>query len=293
MRKTIPLPDKQWTVIDIVRWGTEFFAAKNVDSPRLTIEMMVCAVLNIGRLKLYTDFERPLSLEELADLRLMVRRRTTGEPLQYILGYTDFYSVRIEVTPDVLIPRPETEFIVERVIRMIGSQVGPFRCLDVGTGSGCIPVAIAKRCHQTVWTALDKEPKALKIAENNINLHELAYRISTMHFDFLTETLGSKYNIITMNPPYIPQHDLVDLQHEVRDYEPHSALTDDGDGLQFYRRMSEVLPDILEKNGILLMEIGFGQFESVKGMFAAVSYNVELVTDLQDIPRVVVVTHKN
>jgi release factor glutamine methyltransferase len=239
---------------------------------------------------LYTDFERPLSAVELADLKAKIRRRAIGEPLQYILGYADFYGNRIEVTPDVLIPRPETELIVEKVIKLVGDNDDKLNCLDVGTGSGCIPIAIAKRCKHTMWRAIDKETKALDVARRNVKLHELEHRISCERADFISETIQGSFHFITMNPPYISQHDIVDLQHEVRDYEPHSALTDDADGLSFYKRMARILPSILAENGVCIMELGFGQAPIVKSMYDPGVFTFNIYNDLQDIPRIAVVS---
>lgn len=290
MRKTAPYPEQQWTVMDLIKWGTEFFTKKNVDSPRLSIEMLICSVLNIGRLKLYTDFERPLTGNELAELKSMVRRRSIGEPLQYVLGFADFYGNRIEVTPDVLIPRPETELIVERIIKYVGVEPGPLSCADIGTGSGCIPIAIAHRCKQTTWMAVDKEPQALAIAMRNIVRHKLESQITCSRLDFLHDDIVERFDFITMNPPYISQHDIIDLQHEVRDYEPHSALTDDGDGMAFYRRMALLLSSIITSNGKCVMEVGHGQASEVIGLFDRQAYNCSIINDLQDIPRIVVVS---
>lgn len=144
MRRHAPDVERIWTVLDLVNWGTEYFERKRVDSPRLTIELMLCDVLGVRRLQLYTDHERPLSKEELSVLRSYVRRRAEHEPLQYILGKADFYGLSFAVDPNVLIPRPETEIIVDRAIRLLREVGGQAqRCLDVGTGSGCIPVSVA------------------------------------------------------------------------------------------------------------------------------------------------------
>ncbi|MBP6510697.1 MAG: peptide chain release factor N(5)-glutamine methyltransferase [Candidatus Kapabacteria bacterium] len=168
MRRQTPDVERIWTVLDLVNWGTEYFERKGVDSPRLTIELMLCDVLDVRRLQLYTDHERPLTKEELSVLRAYVRRRAEREPLQYILGKADFYGLSFTVDPNVLIPRPETEIIVDRAIRLL-REVGGLspRCLDVGTGSGCILVSIAVHDPTSVWVGIDVDNGALEVARRN------------------------------------------------------------------------------------------------------------------------------
>jgi len=278
--------ERVWTVLDLIRWGTEYFASKEVDSPRLTIELLLCDILKISRIKLYSEFDRPVLPEELATLRSYVTRRAHHEPLQYITGTAWFYSLPFSVGPDVLIPRPETEFLVEEAIRY-GRERGqdPLRCLDIGTGSGCIPIAIASHLPHSHWIATDVSSKALEVANDNIRTHGLESRIQTLRSDILTEVPDRRFDLITMNPPYIPASEVPSLDAEVRDFEPHRALTDDADGLTFYRRMAQLAPSILEPQGLILMELGWSSAPDVQRLFEGLG-PFRIVDDLQGIPRI-------
>ncbi len=276
--------ERVWTVLDLIRWGTEYFTSKEVDSPRLTIELLLCDILKISRIKLYSEFDRPVLPEELATLRSYVTRRAHHEPLQYITGTAWFYSLAFNVGPDVLIPRPETEFLIEEAIRF-GRGREELHCLDIGTGSGCIPIAIATHLPHSRWTATDVSGKALDVADSNIRRHGLASRIQTKRSDILSEIPEGSFDLITMNPPYIPASEVPTLDPEVRDFEPHRALTDDADGLTFYRRLAEVAPTMLQPQGLLLMELGWASAPDVQELFEAIGA-IRFVDDLQGIPRI-------
>lgn len=282
-----------WTVREIVQWGREYFASKQIDEARLTIELMVCAVLSIRRIELYTDHDRPLSSDELARLRAMVQRRLTHEPLQYILGTADFFGLSFEVGPEVLIPRPETEILVDHLLRDIRSKNEPKRCLDIGTGSGIIPVTVAANAPQTQWTCMDISEPALRCAHANAVRHGVADRLMFVHGDIL-ETLpaGGPWDVVTMNPPYIGKDDLAGLDPEVREFEPVQALTDASDGLTFYRRFAELIADILSPSGRAYLEIGHGQAESVRAILEPVVLTLEIHQDLARIPRVFTISYR-
>jgi release factor glutamine methyltransferase len=276
--------DQIWTVLDLIKWGTEYFKGHDVDAPRLTMELLLCHVLDSTRIKLYADFDRPLTKAELAVLRPLVQRRAHGEPLQYILGEADFYSLRFEVGPDVLIPRPETELLVEQAIEYIQSRKGSVRGLDIGTGSGIIPISIAYHTSST-WLAIDVSKGALATAERNATRHGVAERCHFDLLDFLREAPSETFDVITMNPPYIPAKDVADLQREVRDYEPHAALTDDADGLTFYKRLFELAPDLMNTGGIIIAELGWGSANHILTMVPPQS-SADVIDDLAGIPRV-------
>jgi release factor glutamine methyltransferase len=276
-----------WTVRDIVLWGREYFASKQIDEARRTIELMVCAVLSIRRLELYTDHERPLSKDELAQLRLMVQRRIKHEPLQYILGTADFFGLTFDVNPAVLIPRPETEILVDRLLRDVRADPGPKRCLDIGTGSGIIPVTVAVNAPTTQWTCMDISESALTCAHANADRHGVADRLMLVEGDFLdTIPAGGPWDVVTMNPPYIRLTDMSELEPEVGDYEPRQALTDSADGLTFYRRISELIGDLLAPSGRAYLEIGHGQADDVRQILEPVSASIDVYQDLGRIPRV-------
>lgn len=281
--------EKQWTVLELIRWGTDFFRQKDIESPRLNMELLLCHVLNSSRIQLYSDFERPLGKEDLAKLRELVTRRAHHEPLQYIIGKAEFYSLSFHVDPSVLIPRPETEHLVEQVIKWCrGHALPEFRCLDIGTGSGCIPIAIAHHVPTTKWLAVDRSETAIAMAQKNAEEHAVADRFGWEHLNFLNDPISGPFHVITMNPPYIPVVEVPSLQEEVRDYEPHLALTDDADGLRFYRRLAVVAEQLLESGGLIACELGWGQHEVVTTLWPA-GWNVRIVNDLSDIPRVLLV----
>lgn len=281
--------EKQWTVLELIRWGTDYFRQKDIESPRLNMELLLCHVLHSSRIQLYADFERPLGKDDLATLRELVTRRAHHEPLQYIVGKSEFYSLSFYVDPSVLIPRPETEHLVEQVIKWCRGQAQPaFKCLDIGTGSGCIPIAITHHVPTTQWLAVDRSETALEIARRNAAEHGVADRFSWEHLNFLTDQIAGRFNLITMNPPYIPLVEVPSLQDEVRDYEPHLALTDDADGLRFYRRLAEVADQLLEPGGLIACELGWGQHDVATTLWPE-GWKVKIVNDLSDIPRVLLV----
>lgn len=273
-----------WTILRLIQWGSDFFKKKGVDSPRLTMELLLAHVLKLSRFDLYMQFERPLSEPELAQLRNMVKRRAMREPLQYILEEAHFYKRVFEVTPAVLIPRPETELLVEEALRRGHS----LRCLDIGTGSGCIGISIALERPETEVVAIDSSAEALEVARRNAE--RLGARNITFHqTDFFDDegmrALGS-FDLVVSNPPYIAAADLATLQPEVRDHEPHLALTDGGDGLRFFRRFIELSPRILRDESSFFMEIGYGQGQPLASMFRKVGFEVDLLTDLDRVERI-------
>jgi release factor glutamine methyltransferase len=287
--------DKVWTILELINWGKTFFEEKNIDSPRLTIELMLAHMLKTQRIQLYTAFDRPLSQPELTTLRDMVRRRAKREPLQYILGEAHFYDIVLEVAPNVLIPRPETEQLVEytlqRIQRDSALNDAPLRVLDIGTGSGCIVLALAKSLEksrngiETSLEAWDVSNAALALARKNAERLGIE-NINVVEGDILQSAPNGRFDVIVSNPPYIPLVEMQELEPEVRDFEPHSALTDNARGLRFYERFAEIFPTLLAKHGFFAVEIGFGQAEEVRGIFERGGFDVEIHKDLAGIPRV-------
>ena len=291
MPPTRPEVPQVWTVRDIIQWGKEFFTNRGVDEARRTIELMVCAVLDVKRIELYTDHDRPLTKDELAVLKSYVQRRIAHEPLQYILGRADFYGHTYHVSPAVLIPRPETELIVERVARMCSAQPDRmFSCCDIGTGSGCIPIATILHTRNTTWLGLDVSQDALVVANKNAESLGAAARFSAAHVDILTQVPGGgPWDIVTMNPPYIGTADMDELDAVVKDHEPLQALTDHADGLTFYRRAAEIFDQLVAPSGYLFLEIGFGQQHDVENIFLSRGYLTTAIADLAGIPRLIIV----
>ncbi|GMV52262.1 MAG: peptide chain release factor N(5)-glutamine methyltransferase [Chlorobi bacterium] len=286
--------DRVWTVIDLIKWGTEYFREREIESPRLTMELCLCDVLAVTRIKLYSEFDRPLLPPELARLRTMVKRLAHNEPLQYVLGYANFYSLRFAVTPDVLIPRPETEFLVEQAIQFVQDETskgesGAFHCLDIGTGSGCIAISIAVHTPTTQWTCADSSAKALAVASSNARTHGVDDRCTWMHGNILKSIPEGRFRLIVMNPPYIPASEVSHLDPNVRDYEPHQALTDDADGMTFYRWLSQNLEGLMEEKGLCIIELGHGLLTKVVDLFAP-AWGVSVIEDLDRIPRIAVIS---
>lgn len=278
-----------WTVLDVIRWATEHFEKHEVDSPRLTIELMLCEVLKCERVQLYLNFERLMHKDELAQVRVMIERRVRDrEPLQYILGHTYFYGYRFTVGPSVLIPRPETELLVDWSIKYIKSQPQCKTVLDIGTGCGCIGIAIAKQLPLVSVTGVDKSNDALETALLNAARNSVT-NIRFEQRDILEQyTFGERFDVVVSNPPYISLEVMNELTPEVNQHEPLEALTDNHDGLLFYRHFARVLRTILKPGGKFFLEIGFGQAEAMRSIFC--DYYIDILEDFSKIPRIVVGT---
>lgn len=232
----------------------------------------------------------------LALFRARVARRAAGEPVQYITGRQEFYGLDFEVSPAVLIPRPETELLVESALELLRELNGPPLVCDVGTGSGCIPIALLHERPDALAVGLDVSPEALGVAARNAARHRVGARLTLLVsdcFDALDSRAGP-FTLITSNPPYIAERDLPHLQREVREHEPRIALTPGGDGLSFIRRLIREAPRFLDAGGHLLCEIGYDQHEAVAGI---VDKNVwtmlDTRKDLQGIPRTIVLRRRN
>jgi release factor glutamine methyltransferase len=207
----------------MMEWGTSYFATKGIDSPRLSVEWLLSELLGVGRLDLYLQFDRPLSSKELETMRDWVRRRAKHEPLQYITGFTDFYHCKIAVAPGVLIPRPETEYLVEIILKENAED--NLRVIDIGTGSGCIALALKKERPTWKLTAIDLSNEALAIAKENASLNQL--EVECVHLDLmnLREHLrGRHFDIVVSNPPYVLPEEATSLDPQVKEYEPGMAL---------------------------------------------------------------------
>lgn len=275
---------ESWTVLKLLRWTADYFAARGLDAPRLDAELLLAATLGLDRVGLYVNFERPLQTDELAVFRARVRRRANREPLAYILGATEFWSLPLKVTPDVLIPRPDTELLVEEALTRLS---GPARVLDVGTGSGALAIAIAHERPECRLTAIDLVPAALAVAAENAHRNQVAERIAFAECDLAALPAGP-FDLIVANPPYIPQGDLITLMPEVRDFEPWLALDGGADGLDAYRALVRQIGMVLAPGGWLLVEVGIEQAVTVQELFASAGLT-EIFTarDLAGIERVV------
>jgi release factor glutamine methyltransferase len=276
------------TIDRLLRQITETLAAGGIDDPGTNAELMIASVLNEERGKVIAGKDRNIDGRRLDILRAHVDRRLRREPLQYILGETGFMGLRFFVGPDVLIPRPETEVLVERALAIIGTSGGGLtHVLDIGTGSGNIAISLAKLAPGTTVTALDVSDAALGIARGNIRLHDAATVIPVQGDIHTYPFTAHSFDMIVANPPYISLSEFGTLQEEIRLYEPRLAATDEGDGFRIIRHILERAKDLLHKASPLLMEIGFEQAPTVSDLAHTGGWErVRFHSDLAGIPRV-------
>lgn len=255
-----------WTILKILNWTKQYFADKGVENPRLDAEILLCAVLKCERIKLYLDFERPLDEQELAQYRNYVARRAKHEPLAYILGEKAFMRNIFKVSRDTLVPRPETELLVESLV-MASEKINPApKILDIGTGSGAIIVSLLDYLPQAKGVGVDISSGALVTAKENALQIGVADRAAFLLSDlFSAVPENKKFDIIVSNPPYIPAADIAKLAEDVQQ-EPHGALDGGEDGLDFYRRIIAQAPQYLAEEGMLAFEIGIRQSAAVCAM---------------------------
>ena len=280
-----------WTVAGLLRWAAQYLADYQTDAPRLSAELMLARVLGCDRLDLYLDSERPLSPAELAEFKKLLIRRREQEPLAYILGQREFYGLDLKVGPGVLIPRPETELLVETALACLKDTLAP-RVLDLCTGSGAVALALASEMPQAALTASDLSPTALECARENARRLGLEGRID-WRLGSLWEPLapaGGFFELITANPPYVSQGEYDDLPRQVKDYEPPEALLAGEDGLDYIRDIIGGAPAFLRPQGWLLMELGAGQAEAAQHLARETGAYGETSTarDLQGHERVLV-----
>jgi release factor glutamine methyltransferase len=255
---------------------------------RLDSERLLLHVLGKDRVWLIANPRSGISSELFDRWSQLLERRQRGEPIQYIIGETEFYGLPFRVTPAVLIPRPETEHLVEKTIDLC-RDIGSPRIVDVGTGSGAIAVALAHRLPQAQMAATDISAEALAVAKGNAETNLVAERIRFVQGDLLAPITGEQFDVVASNPPYVSSEDRDTLSVEVRDYEPETALFAGRDGIEIYRRLIPQAADALAAGGHVVMEIGFGQQESIRQLLVDCGYiGVEFVPDLQGIPRVAV-----
>jgi release factor glutamine methyltransferase len=276
---------KQWRILDLIKVSEETLRLKAIANPRLNAELLLADTLKTSRINLYLDFEKPLTDSELTEFREKIKRRLKHEPLQYIRGFSEFYGMRFKVNSSVLIPRPETELLVEKCIEAASKFTNP-KILEIGTGSGCISIAVASKTECSI-DAIDINDEALVIAQENSGSNHTKDKINFANMDFLSDfSEFGKYDIVISNPPYIPKNEFEDLMPEVRDYEPEVALTDSGDGLGFYRKIFDCAKSTSKPLHILL-EIGDGKKEIIEKLveqYGFTSHNFH--NDMMNIPRV-------
>jgi release factor glutamine methyltransferase len=269
------------TVLEAIQKSSDFLAKKNVESPRLQVELLLAHLLKMPRMKLYLNFDRALSPSEIDSLRELVKRRGQREPLQHIVGSTSFCGYEIAVNRHALIPRPETEMLAElgwQFLSTINSQLST--ALDFGTGTGCIAIALASKCPNAKITATDISVDALALAKQNAEKNNVAERIEFLQGDgFAALSSNSQFDLVISNPPYIPSAEIETLQPEVRDFDPLAALDGGADGLDFYRRLAAEAKSFLKPDGKIMLEFGDGQADAIKRIFENEKWIVEAVRD--------------
>ena len=276
------------TVLESINLSTEFLKNKGIESPRINAELLLAKILNCKRLDLYLSFDRPLSESETNQYRECIKRRSKFEPLQYIIGSVEFYGLEFKVNSSVLIPRPETEILVEKIIETHKEKPG-LKILDIGTGSGIIAICLAKHLVDSNITAVDVSKDALTTAKENAVLNSVEDRINFYQADILKEEIPeNEFNIIVSNPPYISYEEFPSLQPELRNYEPKEALTDDSDGLSFYRAITKIGKKKLKDGGKLFFEVAQNQSERVRAILDKEEFiNIIFQKDYLNIERVV------
>lgn len=253
---------KIWTTLSVLAWTKEYLSGKGIENARLEAEWLLCAATGLDRVGLYLQYDKPLSDEELAGYRAMVMRRARREPLQHILGTQEFYGLDFDVSSAVLVPRHDTEVLISE---SVSRQPGASSILDIGTGSGCIAVALARQFPNASVTATDISEAALEMARHNADRHGVV--IEFLHGSLFDPLVERRFDLIVSNPPYIPTADIEGLAPEVREYDPRGALDGGTDGLDIYRMLIPTAQEHLNCNGWLLLEVGSGQAADVMRIF--------------------------
>lgn len=278
-----------WTPLKIIQWAVPFFSSKGLLNPRLDVEILIAYALGLDRLKVYLQFDRPLNSEELILIRNLIKRRSLHEPIQYITGNREFFGLDFIVSPAVLIPRPETEQLVECAISCLEKIPEDQRLvLDLGTGSGCIAISIMKKITCQVW-AVDISKMALEIAkknEVNLGVEKVIHWREGDWFSGLKPEDPAKFQIIVSNPPYIAISEKDELPLEVRNYEPQEALIAGISGLEAYEALAGKLQERLISGGVVLLEIHSNRYERISTIFKSFGWEQTLYRDMQGLPRI-------
>ena len=285
-----------WTIRRLLTWTTDFFKTRGIDSPRLDAEVLLAAVLGKDRMYLYVHFDEPLEPAELSTFRGYVKERGAHTPTAYVLGRREFMGLVFRVTRDTLVPRPDTEILVQSAVDFLCARHAAGAedlCIaDLGTGTGAIALSVLH--HADVpglhADAVDISPGAAAVARENAAQLGLAEKCTVHEGDLLAPLAGRSYDMILSNPPYIPAADIAGLMTDVRTYEPHLALDGGADGLDFYRRIMADAPAMLKEDGAIAVEVGIGQAADVAALAERHPRIVrtELKKDLAGVERVVI-----
>jgi release factor glutamine methyltransferase len=284
---------QNWTVQKLLNWVTGHFTEKGIDSPRLSAELLLSHVLPLKRIELYTQFDQPVARSHLDQLHDLVRRAGQHEPIAYLIGRTEFYSLGLEVTRDCMIPRPETELLAERAVEFLRTRTGKQFVCDLCTGCGCIAVAIAKNYPAADIVATDICDAALAVAARNVDKHQLNKRTKLLCGDLFDPIVPQldvcKFDLIVCNPPYVSAAEYEKLDKNVKDYEPRQALFAGDDGLDTYRRIAEKVDRFLKADAALMLEVGYAQGPAVRELLEQTGAFTEIKVekDFHDNDRVV------
>lgn len=277
-----------WTIGRILKWTEQYFKQKNIESPRLDAEVLLSHILGRERIYLYVHFDEPLEPAELARYREAIKQRVQRVPVAYIIGEKEFMGLTFKVTADTLVPRPDTEILVQAAVERLRARGETPRFADIGTGSGAICLSILHFLPKAQADTVDISPAARAIAEENAAALEVADRVTFHTGDLLAPLAGQCYDAILSNPPYIPDGDIAALAPEVRLKEPRTALAGGKDGLDFYRRLTADAPAHLKDGGFLAVEVGIHQAAPVAALAVPAFSRTEILKDYAGIERVVI-----
>ena len=293
-----------WTIQKLLNWTTEYFINKGVDSPRLSAELLLSHILTMKRIELYTQFDKSVAKQQLDQLHDLVKRAGQHEPVAYLTGKTEFYSLELNVTGDCMIPRPETELLAERAIEFLRTRTGTqfvcdlctgCGCMSTGimSGGGCMAVAIAKNFPDARVIATDISSAALAVAAGNIERHQLNDRVTLLCGDLFEPVVrqldASEFDLIVCNPPYVSAAEYEKVARNVRNFEPKLALLAGTDGMDIYRRIVEKAGQFLKPDAVLMLEIGYAQGPAIRDLLEQTGAFAEIKVekDLHDNDRIV------
>lgn len=277
------------TILEVIAKSIEYLDKKGIESPRANAEILLANILNCKRLELYLMYEKPLRDSELNNYREFLKRRSNYEPVQYITGSVEFYALELKVTPAVLIPRPETEILVEVIIDSVKKEDELF-ILDFGSGCGNISIALAENLPNVHVTGIDISRDAIMIANENLEKYKLNDRVNFLNGDILKFNVNnfSNYDIIVSNPPYVSQNDYLNVQKEIKNFEPKVAVTDFSDGYKYFVKIITLASGILKSGGKLFFEMGEGQSKKINELLIKNDYKeINVFKDYQKIDRVI------
>ena len=283
---------KETTILHVINWATDYLRSKGLATPRLDAELLLSHLLNTDRVGLYVNYKETLDETRLIEFKELLDRRALKEPISYILGYKEFWSIRFKVDRRVFIPRPETELLVEEVVKIVRKEYNSKKVniLDIGTGAGTIAISLAKEIGDVRIFATDISRDAVELASENAREQSIYSKIIFGVGDLFSPfKIRGLFDLVVSNPPYIPTHELNDLQDDIKNYEPKQALDGGEEGLSFIKRIINEAPLYLKDSGWLLIEIGYNQAGKIEEIFnrSGYFYSPEIIKDYRGFNRVV------